>query len=305
MSTSELFDADQDSESVTFAPVEDEFFLNDPSLGNSSTEPAFALPESSNDASQRSNSVGASLLERIQQQRHQQNSAVPPFTCQSQQRGNLSGPDEHIQAPASSENPFGYPMVEDNNVFTSSVPNPGPTGNVNMNIPDYATSSNLPNSYEASDLDYKEKLFSFVSAAGNLTKSAAKGIYRGTTTLYGNIMNRSSNGLVSQQERMAEMDYQRQSLLLDPHEVEDGVPNTSSMDARFGTGFDIDNQHLNSADSGRHPLLDYGKQFCVDLKDIFLGLSRRAQVFVILFLVFIIWLFISEEWGHSHHDARH
>jgi len=292
-----MLDTDQDSASVTFAQLDDEFF-NDPSLGISSNEGPFALPESSSNVPS-SNNDGASLLERIQQQRNQQNSAIPPRVDQSQQASSFSG--ANVQAPASSENPFGYPVVGDTNFYSSPVSAPDPNGNIPMNIPDYATSSSLPNSYEASDSDYKDKMFNFLAATGNATSSAAKGIYRGTKNIYGNLMNkRTSTGLLSQQERMAEMDYQRQSLLMDPHEVEDGIPNTSSMDAGLRAGFD--NPEFNSANAG-HPVVVYGKQFLVDLKDIFLGLSRRAQLIVILFLVFIIWLFISEEWSHGH-DVR-
>lgn len=298
-----------DEESVTFAPVDiQNDIFSDPSLGMSGADPsngaAFAMAESTVSApAPSSNGGGSSLLERIQQQRNQQfmepvadpTVAPAPALAPVDYSNNASGfQEQQPLASSSAGGQFGYPSIDDTQFFSDNNSNNQP---MDMNIPDYAAQSSMPDAYPPPETDYKETMSNILAAAGSLTVSAAKGVYRGTQQIYGKVMNkRSANGLASQQDRRAEMDYQRQSLLMDPHEMEDGVPHTSSMDAGLNTGYE--STGLNSANQNSHPILNLMKQFCNDLKDIFLGLSRRSQLFVVLFFVFIVWLFISEEWSH-------
>merc|ERR1712107_590802 len=93
---------------------------------------------------------------------------------------------------------------------------------------------------------------------------------------------------------MGEMDYQRESLLMDPHDLEDRAapmssgptePLSTSMSAPSGMRAGIIN--ANSINDGSSTCLAFVKQFAVDMKDLFLGASLRVQVGVVVLMIFI------------------
>lgn len=274
-----------DEDSVTFAPVDDGQNIASDPFDRASGGASF-MSNTSFDS--KGSSGGISLLERIQQQK-------------MQSKGNTSTASSIANEPESSMSLTESASRNDAQVYEEETYNFGIGGseaensNPLMNIPDYAASINRGHTHQVyTNADVKDQFFSVMSTVGNGMTTAGKGIYRGSKYLYNNIMNkRQSNSYNG--DRMAEMDYQRQSLLLDPHEVEDGAfapPTTTGL----GGGSD----GLSSHSSNGHPILAYMKQFCIDMKDIFMGLSPNMKLFVIAFVAFLIWLFISEEWHHEH-----
>jgi hypothetical protein len=292
----ELFTMSQsDNESVSFEPFDEGEIANDPFHNTEQDGDAAFLLGGSAPASSMSSSLGkssegrgsVSLLERIQQQKKQQTS--PAYAQQYTSSGDF--------APTAnpSDDQLGYP-TEDTAYFASTS-SPLQTNDSYMNIPDYATSTNRPDPYySSSNSNAKDQFFSVLSSVGSAAGSAANSAYRGSKTLYGNLVNNRQSAGSSAQDRMAEMDYQRESLLLDPHDVEDGTlplpMGSTPTGLRGGIG-----AH-SSVSTGGHPIVRYTKQFCVDLKDIFMGLSPNKKLFVIGFTAFLLWLFISEEWPH-------
>jgi hypothetical protein len=196
-----------------------------------------------------------------------------------------------------------------------------PNGNVQMRtIPDYSASDNIRNDHyssyneDSSGSDHRAgyQLLSALTTVGNAVGFMAKSVFYGTRNLYNTVIirnnNRQSQGSIfTSQQRMHEMDYQRESLLLDPHEVEDGsflpMENASplGLNAMRMMG-SSNNVVVSSTSTGRrhHPLIGCLSQFCVDVRDIFMGLSRNKKLAVIAFVAFLLWLFISEE-RHNHH----
>jgi len=284
-----------DNESVSFAPIDEGEIANDPWHNTEQDGDAAFLLGGSAPASSMAPSLGntsevrgsVSLLERIQQQKKQQTSPPP-----AQQYASSGG---FAPTAIPSDDQFGYP-TEDTTYF-ASTPSPPQTNENHMNIPDYATSTNTPDPYYSpSNSNAKDQFFSVMSAVGSAAGSAASTAYHGSKTLYGNMVNKRQSAGVSAQDRMAEMDYQRESLLLDPHDVEDGTLPISMGSTPTGLRGGI-GAH-SSVSTGGHPIFRYAKQFCVDLKDIFMGLSPNKKLFVIGFIAFLLWLFISEEWPH-------
>jgi len=286
------------NDSVTFAPIDNDDIANDPfqNISEDAGDAAFLLggsaPAELLSQSLSTESTGsASFLERIQQQKKRQNTAS---TQQSSSGGVTSMENSSIDQ-------FGYPTAENTRLFDSTA-YPLQSNEAQMNVPDYSTSTNRPDHYtSSSNSEVKDQIFSVLSAVGSAAGSAAKSAYRGSKKMYGNMSkNRQSAGL-NAHERMAEMDYQRESLLLDPHDVEDGTLPLSTGSTPTGLLGGINDPH-SSVSSGRHPIVRYTKQVCGDLKDIFMGLSQNMKLVVVGFMAFLLWLFISEEWPH-HHEA--
>lgn len=236
--------------------------------------------------------IGNSLLERIQQQKKQQNPTTIPA-------GNVSDNVSSMQTEQATESQFGYPMVEEG-VYSSSGTNH------NVRIPEYSqvpspspynTSSPYNMANTQNSADYKGQMMNVLSAVGSAAGVAAKSAYQGTKTLYGKMTSKNSNTGLSNAGGMAEMDYQRESLLMDPHDLEDraapmmtgSVPPTSTTSA---TGMRAGVIAHNTEDG--NSFLNYAKQFAVDIKDLFLGASRRVQIGVIALIALIFWLIFFE-----------
>lgn len=315
-----------DSESVTFAPVDNGEITSDPFQTNTNEstemdEAPFAFAASSQPESNGSGgSVGSvSLLERIQQQKKQQQvnttaaapalaSGYAPTPAADPSTGSASSaqqdPLNPMQFGSLAESQPGYPVLEDTTYYTSSAPAPDASGNIQMNIPDYAAAASRPDPYASSyNSDFKDNLFSALSTIGSAAGTAAKSAYRGSRRLYGNMMNKRSSSGMAGQDRMSmaemEMDYQRQSLLMDPHDMEDSAMPSTNLGGSSSTPMGLRATNSTVTTEG-YSMMGYAKQFCVDMKDIYLGLSRRMQIAVLVFLIFVIWLFISEE--ERHHE---
>jgi len=286
-----------DDESVTFVSIGDHEIAHDPFQNTSEDagDAAFLLGGFSAAGSLHQNlstesNGSVSLLERIQQQKKQQNIA----SAHQSSSGGVASIEN------SSNDQFGYPTAENTTYFASTVSPPQPIG-VQMNIPDYSTSMNRPDPFtNSSNSNVKDQMFSVLSAVGSAAGSAAKGAYSGSKRLYGNMVKKKQSARLTAHERMAEMDYQRESLLLDPHDVEDGTLPLSMGSTPTGLLGGINDPH-SAVSTGRHPIIGYTKHFCLDLKDIFMGLSTNMKLVVIGFVAFLLWLFISEEWPH--HEA--
>lgn len=302
MSAFDSDDASCNSGSVNFAPVEEASSLGGESPFHNDSSATFPSELSDNahaSTTSDSSAMSMSLLERIQQQKK---SLPPGFETNHQ-----SLPFVEPEVPASENgNSFNYPMAEETNYSSASaqgtVSNEQVTTAANLNIPNYSTPSMAPNPYDESSstgFDYKGQMVNVLSAVGGATIFAAKGAYRGTKFLYNKATSKGSGtnaaGNISA-DRRAEMDYQRESLLMDPHDAEDfssagGFSSPSTAGLRGG----IDGPDASVAEQDGYSIIAYFKQFCVDIKDIFLAAPRKAQIAVIALAVLIIWLFISEE----------
>jgi hypothetical protein len=216
---------------------------------------------------------------------------------------------------------------------TLTLPETLANGNIQrITIPDYSASDNIRNDHWSSsyndydgsggnnDRGYKvlNALTTVKSAFGSMAKTA----FHGTRHLYHTVimMNNNSNSNSNSntnnqtsQRRMHEMDYQRESLLLDPHEMEDGTMLPMEQASPLGLRSQMMGSSSNnvSVGTGSHPLQHHRChtligcliQFCVDVRDIFMGLSRNKKLVVIAFVVFLVWLFVSEERQQHHHSS--
>lgn len=241
------------------------------------------------------NSNSNSLLERIQQQKAQQGQPTA-----------VSAP-----VPSSEEVDFGYPMAEDGNFSYSE---PASASGSAWRAPDYSPmpgngSGNASGSTHYvhpttpnSDSNY-DTMINVLSAVGSAAGTAAKGAYRGGKYVYGNLMaKRSAAG--GDNAGMGEMDYQRESLLMDPHDLEDRAGFMSSFGAssstapsglRAGGGASAAADGEATAGGGRGEVfLSYAKQFSLDMKDLFLGAPRHIQIAVVGLFILIGWLIFSE-----------
>ncbi len=269
---------------------------------------------------------GNSLLERIQQQKKQQNNssaAAPPPAA---------APPAPAPAPASASatTDFGYPMVQEGNYSTPGTTATTTTNN-SVRIPEYSQAP-APNAYNpdsaynahlnhqsssSSSTDYKDTFMNVLSAVGSAAGTVAVGAYQGTKHLYGKMTNKNTSAMGmgggagghmnmmggSGNANMGEMDYQRESLLMDPHDLEDRAAmstghstteplSSSSMASPSGMRAGIIN--ANSINDTGSTFINFVKQFAVDMKDLFLGASRRVQIGVVALFVFIIWLIFFE-----------
>jgi hypothetical protein len=237
-----------------------------------------------------SGAMGNSLYERIQQQKKQQNTVAQTNTSQ-------------MTTSTTSEGQFGYPIVEEG---AYSMP-----GTSNDNIPQYSQvpapsayntetpyASSINNNQES--IDYKGHFMNALSVVGSAAGTVAKTAYQGTKTVYGKVTNKKPNTGMQNAGGMAEMDYQRESLLMDPHDLEDRA-------ASMATGSHAHEPPMSASPSGmragiisanasgnEHSFVTFLKQFAVDMKDLFLGASRRVQIGIVALVVLIIWLIFFE-----------
>lgn len=265
----------------------------------------------------------SSLLERIQQQKRHQPSLTPIQSTAP----TIPNAPPNVNVPPSSNNMEGLSITEGNYSYASGSSGPSGTTTTSstnstsghLNIPQYS-STPRPNPYDNSS-DYKDKMMTVLSAAGSVANTAAKGAVSGTKYIYNNLMSKTAasggrNGLSSMNSgggRMGEMDYQRESLLMDPHDLENSAAAFSSSAASsnqqeqqqrppgmrsvsgFGDGslsFEQQSQQLETSSS--NPILVSLKQFIVDMKDLFLAAPRSAQIAVISIFALIVWLLFSE-----------
>ena len=238
---------------------------------------------------------GNSLLERIQQQKKQQNS-----------NNNSNTQPVHTEQPAqtqstsqTTDSQFGYPMVEEG-MYSSS--------NANINIPEYSqvpspspynTDSPYNPHNSSAPTDYRGQMLSVLSTVGSAASVVAKSAYQGTKTLYGKMTkNQQNNSGLSNLSggggNMAEMDYQRESLLMDPHDLE-----ASGMSTMFSASSTTPTSGMRAGvirhnEESGNTFLSYAKTFAVDMKDLFLGASRRVQIGVVALFVLIIYLLFFE-----------
>jgi len=216
-----------------------------------------------------------SLLERIQMQKMAQSQGFTPDTNVAK------GNNDEIHT-------FNDSMEEDRS-YTYAT-----SAEADINVPDYSYTSsrgNIGNPYHEDDTsNIQSTLFNIVSTVGSAAGSIAKSAYKSTRNIVSRAMNdRTANNPRGGLNRIDEMDYQRESLLMDPHDIDD----PSSTRTAGLRGFD--GTALNGRDEGGYSSMTYSKQICIDMKDLFLGASRNVQIIIVLFIVFVIWLLISEE----------
>mmetsp|Transcript_19273 Transcript_19273/g.22950 ORF Transcript_19273/g.22950 Transcript_19273/m.22950 type:complete len:316 (+) Transcript_19273:121-1068(+) len=231
-----------------------------------------------------------SLFERIQQQKNQQGSSGQPLVNSSTQPN---------PSASNTEEPFGYPMTEDVNY--SFAEQPSTQSQVEVNVPQYS-STRRPDPYDTGGTDYTSTLMGVVSSVGSVASIAAKGAVSGTKYLYGNVVsNRKTSSAVGSTSggRMGEMDYQRESLLMDPHDLEDRAlpfsaspplvtPKTTGMIGGLDEGSNTD-----LARNQGYSMVGYAQQFLVDVKDLFLAAPRYVQCLVVGLSILILWLLFS------------
>jgi hypothetical protein len=276
-------------------------------------------PHDSDNQASAGGAMGNSLLERIQQQKKHQNTTQTTHTSntsnmthmtntsvqqQTQPYSNVSQSSTSFE-PASSQGQFGYPVVEEGAYST-----PGTASNIR--IPEYSQVP-APSAYNTENTsyydsargaqestDYKGQMMNILTVVGNAASTAAKGAYEGTKVVYGKLSNKSSNtGPSPNVGSTREMDYQRESLLMDPHDLEDraaqmstSVPPPASNSSPSGMRAGIIS--ANTTSGGANSFLTYAKQVVTDLKDLYLGASRRVQIGIVLFFAFIVWLIVFE-----------
>lgn len=237
-----------DEESVTFLPLDD--------------------GDISESISVKSNT---SLLERIQMQKLAQSQG---FTSDTNEEENLDNQADAFDEPIAED--LSYPYAE------------------SINVPDYSYTSsrgNMGNPYHEEDTsNIQSNFFNIVSSVGSAAGSFAKSAYKSTRTIVNRALNdrNVNNPRDGGMNRIDEMDYQRESLLMDPHEIDDSLPRTAGLRGFDGTT-------MNGRDEEGNRSMTFAKQICIDMKELFLGASRKIQIMVILFIAFVIWLLISEE----------
>ena len=293
-------------------------------LGGDDNDQEYVDPTSPYDSDNQASAggvMGNSLLERIQQQKKHQNTTQTSHAThtshtshtthmtntavhqQTQPYSNVSQSSTSFE-PASTQGQFGYPIVEEGAYST-----PGTASNIR--IPEYSqvpapSAYNTENStYYASardaqeSADYKGQMMNILTVVGSAASTVAKGAYEGTKVVYGKLSNKSTNtGPSPNVGSTREMDYQRESLLMDPHDLEDraaqmstSVPPTSHTSP---SGMRAGIISANNTSGGANSFLTYAKQVVIDLKDLFLGASRRVQIGIVLFFAFIVWLIVFE-----------
>jgi len=224
-----------------------------------------------------------SLFERIQQQKNQNSSSVQHFERNSPQPNH----------PPNTEAPFGYPMTEDVN-YSFAEP---PSSREQLQVPQYSSTPRT-DPYDTGGSDYKSKVMDVFSTVGSAASTAAKGAVSGTKFLYGNIVSgreSSATAGLNPGNRMNEMDYQRRSLLMDPHDLEDRnepVPAPAPLASPKPTGM-IGGLEESNTDIGRNQessISGYARQFFVDVKDLFLAAPRYVQGLVVGLFFLISWL---------------
>ncbi len=283
-------------------------YENEMSSMNSSA-PAGAVPPSSNPTMGNS-----SLLERIQQQkRQQQTTSTGTAAAATEMTGSTT-------AVSSTDHDFGYPMVQEGSYSTSAGASATATGGVH--VPQYsqvpgpnpyntqsAYNSGSASASASGSIDYKDKFMTVLSVVGSAAGTVAKGAYQGGKVVYAKMTsNNNSNAQGVGGEAgagMTELDYQRESLLMDPHDLE-----SSTTAMNFGIGSSSANNTStettpsgmragiisggNTSAGNDNSVLTFLKQFAVDMKDLFLSASPRVQIGIILLIVFIIWLIFFE-----------
>lgn len=256
----------------------------------------------------------SSLLERIQQQKKQQQTTVSSTQMTGAPTTTTMNDDQ-----------FGYPMVQEGSYSTSSsgpvtatgggggvhipqysqVPAPNP---YNTDSP-YTTSGMTSNSSDS--IDYKEKFMSVLSVMGSAAGTVAKGAYQGGKVVYEKMTSKNNvqgGGIAASgggMNNVTELDYQRESLLMDPHDLESsttamnfggsGGGNTNSeTTTTLPTGMRAGVISGNNSTSNENSFVTFLKQFAVDMKDLFLSASPRVQIGIVLLIIFIIWLIFFE-----------
>ena len=294
------------------------------------------------DGTTNTNTAGAatignsSLLERIQQQKKQQisNNINNNNSNNSNNHRHHYDDNDHdndhdndIQHHNDdNEQLFGYPMVQEGSYSTTTTTNINNNTN-NLYIPQY---SQVPapspyNTNHTSSSSSSSSFMNILSVVGNTAGIAAQSAYQGTKYLYSKITSTSTNNNndnnIIMNERgssggMTEMDYQRESLLFDPHELEDhgssiaaggGYISNTNTNARSTTTnmpsgmragiITYDNHPHNN----NHHLLGNGqkiiiciKQVLMDMKDLYFASSPRVQFGIVALIVLIIYLIFFE-----------
>lgn len=216
-----------------------------------------------------------SLLERIQMQKMAQSQRFTPDTSV------LKGNNDELHTLNDS-------MDEDRSY------NYATSAEADINVPDYSYTSsrgNIGNPYHEDDTsNIQSTLFKIASTVGSAAGSVAKSAYKSTRNIVNRALNdRNANNARGGLNRIDEMDYQRESLLMDPHDIDDPLSTrTAGLRGLDGTA-------LNGRDQEGYSSMTYCKQMCIDMKDLFLGASRNVQIVIVLFVAFVIWLLISEE----------
>jgi hypothetical protein len=270
------------------------------------------------------------LLEKIQQRKMQQQNNLS-----SGATGNVSVPSSTYSAGSksftSSDNNTMNRSAEIN-YYTSygpssmATPNTNPDNNNNNNIPlkvPQYSSQPRPNPYDTSsnnNVDYKEKMFDVLSTVGKAANTAAQSAVSGTQYLLSNAVKKGSGGSnnkagvgIMSSGKMSELDYQRESLLMDPHDLEDGGSAPLSTAAPTAT---MNNHHYNTntqnpfvgsnsvrnsstgthyygtgtATSNNTEMINYFRQFIADMKDFFLSSPPYAQALIVSVFLLIVWL---------------
>jgi len=223
-----------------------------------------------------------SLFERIQQQKNQQSSSMQPLGT---------------NPATNTETPFGYPMTEDVNYSFAKNPSTQES-QVQMQVPQYSSTPRL-DPYATGGTDYKSKMIDVFSSVGSVASIAARGAVSGTQSLYGNIVSSrgTSSGVGSNSGgRMNEMDYQRRSLLMDPHDLEERAvpvsvspPSASPIPTGMIGGLD-EGSNTDVVRGQGYSMVGYAQQFLVDVKDLFLAAPRYVQSLVVGLFILISWL---------------
>jgi len=213
--------------------------------------------------------VSNSLFERIQQQKNQHLSEQPSAKADSQ--------------PA----PFGYPMADDMTYATSN-PMPAQQPQMQVKVPQYSATPR-PDPYD-NNINYSTKMMDVLSNMGSAAIDGAKYLAGGRL---GPATTSTPSG------RMGEMDYQRESLLMDPHDLEDRSvpvstyePSTETMPAGMVNGLGAERNNVAVREQGSS-VGGYVTQFLVDVKDLFLSAPRHVQTIVVGIFLFITWLLFS------------
>lgn len=304
-----LDDDDDGSESAPFAMM--------PSFNNNNTISDSNTATTSN-----------SLLERIQQQKNAMNASSSTSNSHS---AILETPSPAPAPSLEEEEEFGYPPIRDDYTYST-----GPTTQQqqqqqssssasSVHVPNYDAPRG-PNPYDTSskrDTAFHQVL----SVAGNVASRA----YQGTKSVVSGMMGTppSSSQQQHQQHQMSSMDYQRESLLMDPHEMEESGMmgagaggNVGNVRGFFGTSSEQESNGLMGGMSGMetssmhherrdgagattttssstvvrvgYTMLGYLKTFCIDIKDLFLSSSRNVQAIVVVLVILISWLLFSE-----------
>jgi len=245
------------------------------------------------DGNESRSTLANSLFERIQLQKNQQGTPLQP-----NQRSNTQyNPVNSTAQP--SEGPFGHPMTEDVNYSYSEQPSSQEF--MQIKVPQYSSSPRLDpyDTGATGATDYKSKMMGVLSSVGSVANTAARGAVSGTKQIYSNIANMNNNNstVASNSGGMVnEMDYQRRSLLMDPHDLEDRVVPVSAPPPSVApkpVGMIGGLEEGSNADLVRnqgYSMVGYAHQFVVDVKDLFLAAPPYVKVLVVGLFVLISWL---------------